>query len=51
MDMLDVFAVFGLEWVTDKIEDRYGRTVAWCATLVICLSFLGIVGAALYAML
>jgi hypothetical protein len=49
--MLDVFAVFGLERATDKIEDRYGRTVVWWVTLVMCLSFLGVVAAVLFAML
>ena len=28
MDMLDVFAIFGLDWVYDKVEDRYGRAAA-----------------------
>ncbi|HVE00677.1 MAG TPA: hypothetical protein VNB78_03160 [Sphingomicrobium sp.] len=49
--MLDVFAVFGLEWVTDKIEDRYGRTVAWWLTLVMCLSFLAAVAAVIFFLL
>lgn len=46
--MLDVFAVFGLDWVSDKIEERYGRTVAWWLTLLICLSFLIAVGTVLF---
>src|SRR3982751_4413395 len=43
MDILDALAVFGLEWVSDKIEERYGRTAAWWLTLVMCLSFLAAV--------
>ena len=30
--MLDIFAVSGLEWVYDKIEDRYGCAAAWLVT-------------------
>ena len=49
--MLDVFAVFGLEWVSDKLEARFGRTVAWWLTLVMCLSFLAAVAAILFVLL
>ena len=49
--MLDVFAVFGLEWVSDKLEARFGRTVAWWLTLVMCLSFLAAIAAILFVLL
>jgi hypothetical protein len=40
MDMLDVAALSGLEWVYDKVEDRYGRLAAWLVTILIAFSIL-----------
>jgi MFS family permease len=40
--MLDVFALFGLEWLCDRIEDRYGRRAAWLFAFAASLSLLGI---------
>ena len=40
--MLDLIALFGLEWLSDKIEDRYGRRVAWFFALATSLAVLAI---------
>jgi len=39
--MLDVVALSGLEWVYDKVEDRYGRAAAWVVTTTLALTILG----------
>jgi hypothetical protein len=44
----DALVVFWLEGISDKIEEQYGRAVAWWATLAMCLSVLGVVGGVLY---
>ena len=38
MVRLDALAVFVLERVSDKVEERYGRTVARWVTLAMCLT-------------
>ena len=35
MDMLDLFAESGLEWVYDRVEERYGRVVGWVVTMTL----------------
>jgi len=40
MDMLDGLALCGLDWVYDKVEDRYGRAAAWIVTTVLAFSIL-----------
>ena len=45
--MLDIFAVSGLEWVYDKMEDRYGRAATWLVTAGLA----GIILAAIVAIL
>ena len=40
MDMLDIVALSGLEWVYDKVDDRYGRAAAWVVTTVLAFSVL-----------
>lgn len=37
MDQLDIFVLFGLEWLSDMVEERYGERVAWWFTLSSCL--------------
>jgi hypothetical protein len=39
--MLDIFAVSGLEWVYDKVEDRYGRAAALLVTTALAFAILG----------
>jgi Na+/melibiose symporter-like transporter len=40
--MLDIFALFGLEWLSDKVEDRYGRRAAWVFALTSTLAVVGV---------
>jgi Na+/melibiose symporter-like transporter len=40
--MLDFVAVAGLEWLYDRVEDRYGRAAAWLVTGSTALIFIGI---------
>jgi hypothetical protein len=47
MDMLDIVALLGLEWVFDKVEDRYGRAAAWIVTTGLAVAFLGAIVTAL----
>jgi predicted PurR-regulated permease PerM len=49
--MPDVLAVFALEWVYDRVEERYGRTAAWLATMALSLAVLGIAVAVLIALM
>lgn len=49
--MLDIFALFGLEWVYDRVEDRFGRGAAWFVTIALALAVLGIAAAVLIAVL
>ena len=42
MDMLDLVAWMGLEWLYDSVEDRYGRAVAWLI-IASALVLLGVV--------
>ena len=51
MDTLDFFALSGLEWIYEKLEDRFGRAVAWVGTLVLALTLLGVGVAVLVAIL
>jgi Na+/melibiose symporter-like transporter len=40
--MLDIFVLFGLEWLSDKVEDRYGRRAAWIFALMATLAVVGV---------
>ena len=51
MDMLDIFALSGLEWVHDKVEDRFGRAAAWLVTTALIAAILGAVVAGLMTVL
>src|SRR5260221_14703996 len=51
VDMLDIFALSGLEWVYDRVEDRFGRVAAWFVTMTLALAVLGIAAAVLIAVL
>jgi len=51
MDMLDTFAVPGLEWISDKVEERYGRRVAGWVTLAMCLTVIAALCALLYVLI
>jgi hypothetical protein len=46
--MLDVFAIFGLDWIYDKVEDRYGRAAAWIVTATLAVAIM-VTGVALIA--
>jgi hypothetical protein len=48
MEILDVLILSWLERVSDKIEERCGRAVAWWATLAMCLSVLGAIAGVFY---
>jgi len=50
VDMLDILAFSGLEWVYDRVEDRFGKAAAWIVTLALALTILGIAAAVLVAM-
>lgn len=40
--MLDILALSGLEWLYERVEDRYGRGAAWAITLTVGLSVIAI---------
>jgi Na+/melibiose symporter-like transporter len=40
--MFDIVALAGLDWLYDRIEDRYGRGAAWLITFAAGVSILGI---------
>ena len=49
--MLDIFALSGIEWVYDRVEDRFGRAAAWFVTMALALAVLGVATAVLIAVL
>jgi hypothetical protein len=49
--MLDIFALSGLEWVYDRVEDRYGRRAAWVVTMTLTLTILGVAVAVIIAVI
>jgi hypothetical protein len=49
--MMDIVALAGLEWVFDKVEDRYGLAAAWVVTTALALAFLSAIVAVLIAVL
>jgi hypothetical protein len=51
MDMLDIFALSGLEWVYDKVERRYGRPAAWFVTIMLTVGLVAAVIAILKRLL
>jgi hypothetical protein len=46
MEVSDIFFVAALEWVYDKLEDRFGRVVAWVGTFVLSIGSLAVIAAA-----
>ncbi len=42
MDMMDVVAACGLEWLYDKVEKRYGKAAAWCVTIFLTAVFVAV---------
>jgi Na+/melibiose symporter-like transporter len=51
VEHLDAFVVPVLEWISDKVEERYGRVVAWWFTLMMCLIILAVLGALIYVLI
>lgn len=49
MDMLDVVALCGLEWVYDKVAERHGTVAAWVVTVSLAAIMLGAVIAVIIA--
>jgi hypothetical protein len=49
MDMLDVVASCGLEWLYDKVEERYGTAAALLVTIALVALTLGAIIAAIIA--
>ena len=45
MEMSDIFFVAALEWVHDKLEERFGRAVAWITTFLLSISSLAAIAA------
>jgi hypothetical protein len=46
MEASDIFLIAALEWVYDKLEDRFGRAVAWVGTFLLSLGSLAAIAAA-----
>lgn len=42
MEDFDLLAFAGLDWLYDRIEDRYGRGAAWLVTFAAGLSVIAI---------
>lgn len=42
MDLADIMALMGLEWVYDVVEDRWGRTAAALVTISLAITIIGI---------
>ncbi|HVJ72283.1 MAG TPA: hypothetical protein VM531_12380 [Sphingomicrobium sp.] len=51
MDILDIVALSGLEWVYDKVEDRHGRAAAWLVTLTLAAAMLAAIVAVVMAVI
>ena len=51
MDMLDIFALSGLEWVYDKVQERFGRAAAFLVTGALMAAILGAIITVLKAVL
>lgn len=51
VDKLDIFALSGLEWGYDRVEDRFGRVAAWVVTMALALAVSGIAAAVLVVIL
>ena len=49
MESLDIFALFGLEWVYERIKRRYGRAAAFFVTLTLAVALIAVVVAVLIA--
>jgi len=45
--MLDIIALSGLDWVYDKVDDRFGQAAAWITTILLVATFLGAIVTAL----
>jgi len=41
METSDIFLVAALEWIYDRLEERFGRAVAWIGTFLLSVGTLG----------
>ena len=49
MDMADIGILAGLEWIYDRVEERFGKLAAWLVTLGLTSAiFAAIVAAVIY---
>ena len=51
MDMMDSFALLGLGWIYDKVEDRYGRAAALIVTWTLAIGILAAIVAVIMTIL
>ncbi len=49
--MYDLIVTDGLRWLYDKLEQRFGRLVAWLVTLVLGLSLVGVLAGLLFVLI
>jgi hypothetical protein len=47
MDMADIGILAALEWIYDKVEQRFGKFAAWAVTLGLTVAIVGGIVAAL----
>jgi hypothetical protein len=47
MDMSDIAFLAALEWIYDKVDDRFGKLAAWLVMLGLATIVIGLVVAAL----
>ena len=45
LEMSDIFLEGVLGWIYDKLEDRFGRAVAWIVTFLLSISSLAALAA------
>ena len=47
MDMADIGILAGLEWIYDRVEERFGKLAAWAVTLGLTAAIVAVIVAAL----
>jgi hypothetical protein len=51
MDLLDILSLMGLEWLSDAVERRYGRTASLLVTCGVALAIVAALVALLIALI